>query len=242
MSSDDFCFQLNKRICQAQSVKELDNIVYKNVYKMNEVNLSTTINRCAKLVRNEKDDLIAKELISIFVPLIISKVKTFKAQDISNILWAFAKLGIKQEEIFNVFVPQIIAKVKTFKAQEIANILWAFAKLGIKCEEIFNVFVPQIILKAITFNSQNISNILWAFAKSKIINEEMFVKLLYCTDNLKFNDIELSQISDFVTFMQENDIYLEIPNKTFEAVISYRLRKFKNNEKISEDSEAASSY
>jgi hypothetical protein len=56
----------------------------------------------------------------------------FNSQDLANVVWAFATVGILTKEVFKLVADGIAARpsMADFKAQELTNVTWAFAKLG----------------------------------------------------------------------------------------------------------------
>ncbi|MGI2029804.1 DUF1601 domain-containing protein [Endozoicomonas acroporae] len=119
----------------------------------------------------------------------------FKPQEVTNLLWALAKLvdnGLELEKtaILKEAVVALLPRVKTkaeakeekdlFIPQHIANLLWALAKLvdnGLepektaKLKEVVVALLPHVKTKAESkeerdhFNTQGTANLLWALAK-----------------------------------------------------------------------------
>ena len=94
----------------------------------------------------------------------ISKIGSFKAQELSNIAWAFATLNIKDVALFTAISRAAVGKMGSFKAQELSNIAWAFATLNIKDVPLFTAISRAVMDKMGSLNTQDLANTAWAFA------------------------------------------------------------------------------
>ena len=109
----------------------------------------------------------------------------FNAQEISNLLWALAKLvenGLLQldqdglaSQMVTALLPQVQSHQDDFTSQHVSNLLWALAKLvenrllqldqdGLAIQAA-TVLLPQVQSHQDDFISQGVSNLLWALAK-----------------------------------------------------------------------------
>ena len=156
----------------------------------------------AKLVDNGLElekTLKLKEAVAALLPHVKTKAESkeekdqFKPQDVTNLLWAVAKLvdnGLELEkiaqlkEVVAALLPHVETKAESkeekdhFKPQEVAILLWAVAKLvdnGLELEktpklkEAVAALLPYVQTKAESkndhFNAQGTANLLWAVAK-----------------------------------------------------------------------------
>ncbi|WP_422449595.1 MULTISPECIES: DUF1601 domain-containing protein [unclassified Endozoicomonas] len=142
-----------------------------------------------------------KEAVAALLPHVQTKAESkkekdpFKPQDVTNLLWAVAKLldnGLELEktpklkEAVAALLPHVKTKAESgeekdhFIPQHIANLLWAMAKLvdnGLELEETAKLkeavvaLLPYVTTKAESkeerglFNTQGTVNLLWALAK-----------------------------------------------------------------------------
>ncbi len=58
----------------------------------------------------------------------IQKLPSFNAQNLSNTLWAFAKVQIRHDELFAAAMPAVLRQIRQFKTQNLSNTVWAYAK------------------------------------------------------------------------------------------------------------------
>jgi len=91
---------------------------------------------------------------------------TFRAQDVSNMLWAYATMGRKPGAVLmRELEGRAEALVGTFNAQDVANIMWAYATMGREPEAgIMRELEGRAEALAGTFNAQDVANTLWAYA------------------------------------------------------------------------------
>ena len=62
----------------------------------------------------------------------------FKPQELSNILWSFAKSGETNPGLFQALGHHIHARsLKDFKLQDFSNIVWAYATAGVSLPKLF---------------------------------------------------------------------------------------------------------
>ena len=86
------------------------------------------------------------DLVPAIVAQVPDKAKDMNPQELSNVLWAAAKLKDDEPDVVNV-VPAIVAQVpdkaKDMKPQELSNVLWAAA--GLKDDAPDVLVVPAIV-------------------------------------------------------------------------------------------------
>lgn len=90
-----------------------------------------------------------------------------RAQQLANIVWAFATIEYQPEPAFlEALAAEAVRKRAGFNPQNVANMLWAYAKLEYKPQ---GVLVPALVEEGLAklpqFVPQNVSNMLWALAK-----------------------------------------------------------------------------
>jgi hypothetical protein len=113
----------------------------------------------------------------------LSSIGQFNAQDISNMMWAFATLKISNPSLFRS-VGDAVARMNDlneFKPQNLANIVWAYGSMDLQHPGLFKQVGNAIVLKDLkTFNPQNLSNIVWAYATANMQNPDLFKKGWQC--------------------------------------------------------------
>ena len=97
-----------------------------------------------------------------------------RAQQLANIIWAFATLDfLPIDQFLESLAEEAVKKRSGFNPQNVANMLWAFAKLEHKplCP-LVSTLAQEAAVKLHEFNSQNVSNMLWAFAKFDFVPDK----------------------------------------------------------------------
>lgn len=96
-----------------------------------------------------------------------NQLQLCRAQQLANIIWAFATLDfLPIPQFLERLAEEAVSKRSGFNPQNVANMLWAFAKLEYEptCP-LLSTLAEEATAKLPEFNSQNVSNMLWAFAK-----------------------------------------------------------------------------
>ncbi len=60
----------------------------------------------------------------------LARLEEFTAQNICNVLWAFAKLDVLHESLLAAAVHYGLQHMASFAPQSVSNMTWAFATLG----------------------------------------------------------------------------------------------------------------
>ena len=59
-----------------------------------------------------------------------AQIRNFKPQNLSNVAWAFATLGIPAPRLFEAVAAESEVQIRNFKPQDLSNMTWAFATLN----------------------------------------------------------------------------------------------------------------
>jgi hypothetical protein len=82
---------------------------------------------------------VNQKLPALIAAAALSKLGSFSAQNLSNLLWAFVYLHHCDEDLMAAAAKCVVAKVNEFKPQELANVLWALASLEYDDAELMQV-------------------------------------------------------------------------------------------------------
>ncbi|KAJ1621955.1 hypothetical protein T492DRAFT_1065766, partial [Pavlovales sp. CCMP2436] len=125
------------------------------------------------------------------------RLHEFKPQELSNIVWAFAKSGIDAPELFAGVGREAEPRLAEFKPQEIANTAWAFARAGAMDARFFASAAKYATTQLHLFKSQEIVNLAWAFATLRIRAPDLFEQIeVEATARLaEFNPQELGNLA-----------------------------------------------
>ncbi len=84
------------------------------------------------LFGHQGDPFVSSLLLAVHV-----KLPEFNATELSDNMWAVAKLGIRDEAFMSSWLLAAHVMLPEYAAQELANSLWASAKLGTSKDEPF---------------------------------------------------------------------------------------------------------
>eukprot|EP00984_Skeletonema_dohrnii_P013477 scaffold5585_cov94-Skeletonema_dohrnii-CCMP3373.AAC.4 len=105
----------------------------------------------------------------------------FNAQELSNMMWAYAIVDKPHALLFEVMGDQVVASVHlgAFKPQNLANIVWAYAKAGVHHPKLFEKVANHAARIDVLygFNSQDLANTAWAFATAGVHHQKLFEKV-----------------------------------------------------------------
>ena len=108
-------------------------------------------------------------------------IKQFKAQDISNMVWAYATLQKSSVELFESIGNEIefMRGLDDFKPQALSNTVWSFATLEIRHPRLFDKVGDTISDREDLqeFKPQELSNLVWAYASSGTRHQGLFQKV-----------------------------------------------------------------
>jgi hypothetical protein len=97
----------------------------------------------------------------------VSTAGEFKLQTISNLMWAYAKLGIDPgAELAGAMSRQAVSTAGEFKPQSVANLMWAYATLGIDPgTQLAGAMSRQATSTTLLeeFKPQSVVNLMWAY-------------------------------------------------------------------------------
>lgn len=124
---------------------------------------------CATL-RLRHETLFAK--IAWIVGPRIDQLKSF---ELSNLLWAYAKLTLASPELFHVTAERLFSRQPgEFKAQCLSTIAWSFATAEQRNAALFGSIADELASNATEMKTQEIANTLWAFARNRYAHVELF--------------------------------------------------------------------
>jgi len=136
--------------------------------KMGSRSLSTTSHRMAKIgLASELEVWNAVEKKAV-------ELTAHDSKDISNILWAFAKVGRKSPVLFDHFSNLDITHMDTFNSQDISNTVWSFARVDHRSPVIFAAAADEAIKKLETFTPQAISNTIRSYVLVRHTSPKLF--------------------------------------------------------------------
>jgi hypothetical protein len=115
-----------------------------------------------------RDKAIIFDALEVIAENAIKRLDRFKAQELNNLAWGFARLGHRSEKAERLFVgvaKELVQRTWQFKPQDIGTTLWSLATAGCYDYEAFNAGASRLNIRQIrTFKPQEMSNTVWAIA------------------------------------------------------------------------------
>lgn len=95
-----------------------------------------------------------------------SRIGELKSFELSNMLWAFAKLSMGRNVFFDEAAPRLLhRKAEQFSPQCLSTIVWALGTVKAHHPAVFTSFAAEITVHAHSMVPQGIANTAWAFAR-----------------------------------------------------------------------------
>ena len=118
------------------------------------------------------DKAITFEALEVIAENALTRLDKFKAQELNNLVWGFARLGHKSERAEMLFIgvaKELSKRTWQFKPQDIGTTLWSLATAGCFDFGAFRAGASRLNLRQIrSFKPQEMSNTIWALATAGI--------------------------------------------------------------------------
>jgi len=113
-----------------------------------------------------------RRLFEVAGALAFKRMAELNNQELGNVAWAFATVGVHCEGLFERIASVATPKLASFNTQNVANVLWAFATArprgGGDDFPFFRAAAREAAKKAKDFKPQELANCLWAFAAAGV--------------------------------------------------------------------------
>ncbi|KAA8527218.1 hypothetical protein F0562_034685 [Nyssa sinensis] len=173
--------KLNKAIVETQTTEEVLEVTVKTIMAVGKglstsppslLNIATALNRIAKnmekvsMMRTRRLAFARQREMSMLVAIAMMALPECSAQGISNISWAFSKIGgelLYLSEMDRV-AEVALTKVSEFNSQNVANLAGSFASMWHSAPDLFSELSKRASDIIHTFQKQELAQVLWAFA------------------------------------------------------------------------------
>ena len=177
--------------------------------KFQPQHLATLLWAMAKL------SIIDPAFVEALVQRSIDVCDSLKAQDMANIAWSLAKMGVPHVRMFGLICARISDRrgiINQFKPMEIASTTWAFGTVGAKGMGVsdISVVIESLVAECLCrdlreFSPQALANVLWALAKLQYPHERLFrVFGDHIVDAHRLREFKPQEIANVVWSMQTN--------------------------------------
>lgn len=111
----------------------------------------------------------------------IALLGIFKPQELSNLLWAYARLGMSHPDLFREAgdAVALLEGLGRFTGQALSNLVWSYATAKERHPELFAKVADHILsLKSWgNFQPQTFSNVLWAYASAEFSHPALIKRM-----------------------------------------------------------------
>jgi len=160
-----------------------------------------------------------------FVIFLSTNVNEMSTKDISQSIWAAARLGLNPHETDALFLAPIAQRAADvapmFNTHELSNILWSLGKLGYNNTAILKALLdPLICSPDATCSPQEAANVMFALGKLHMREVEIFDKMM---EVLKMNMNEVTPQTMYNSLWAHESVGLEPPRGFFDVWAQKRL-------------------
>jgi 16S rRNA G1207 methylase RsmC len=92
----------------------------------------------------------------------------FNPQETTNLLWAFATLGVRHAKLFECLPEAAAERMAEFTPQGLSQTVWACAKLGMTKHPLLLSAAAAAIPRLPSFDPQSMATLAWAFASLEV--------------------------------------------------------------------------
>eukprot|EP00931_Biecheleriopsis_adriatica_P027524 TRINITY_DN1654_c0_g1_i3.p1 TRINITY_DN1654_c0_g1~~TRINITY_DN1654_c0_g1_i3.p1 ORF type:complete len:587 (+),score=121.67 TRINITY_DN1654_c0_g1_i3:119-1879(+) len=122
-------------------------------------------------------DMRNLKLLQVLADLGIPHMGRFQPYEVTNMLWAYAKLDAASHcpKLMQVIAWRLQNRsCGEFKAHSLALALWSFAKAKQQDRALFESIGQELSIRVAELRSQSLSNVCWAFAEQKLAHPALF--------------------------------------------------------------------
>ncbi|KAL9952736.1 hypothetical protein ACROYT_G040029, partial [Oculina patagonica] len=135
---------------------------------------------------------------SLGAQVIQQGVQGYDTEELSMLVWSFAKMCSKVDAIFDIVEEELhLRGISHLRNQELALILWSFAESGHFSANLFNACQEEILSRDLRFfKVEQLSQLVWALGKSTVSNSGFFSRVekeVLCNVSI-FSDKELCMV------------------------------------------------
>lgn len=103
------------------------------------------------------------------------KINLLGPQNLANVAWAFATLGLRSEPMLAAISTATTARIAEFtQGQNLSNVAWAFASSQVYDASLMAAIAYATQVHIEDFDQQGLSNSAWAFARVGCFDEPLF--------------------------------------------------------------------
>lgn len=191
---------LQKELVSVAEMKSLDLLmecVDDNLPRFTALHASTALVWVARIVSSKANHAEVEKVVCQdprFIDLVDSVrsvVSSMAGSMMSGVVWALAKLGIRDDRLLRRVGDKVAGDISLFKPSHYLKLCWGFARARYRHDDMLNTVSSSAMKLMDKFNPIDICNILWAFSEFDLVetNSTMYNRFLErLLTNLKQHD------------------------------------------------------
>eukprot|EP00927_Polykrikos_kofoidii_P030370 TRINITY_DN26133_c0_g2_i2.p1 TRINITY_DN26133_c0_g2~~TRINITY_DN26133_c0_g2_i2.p1 ORF type:complete len:1005 (+),score=191.25 TRINITY_DN26133_c0_g2_i2:222-3017(+) len=114
-------------------------------------------------------------LFDVVAEISATRLAELQPYEMSNLLWAFAKLSVPAQEVFTNATWFLNSRTwGEYKVQSLSIAVWSLATLGMPCPIVFNSVAQELLARVDEAKPTDIANTVWAFAQMQCPDYGLF--------------------------------------------------------------------
>ncbi|PSC74935.1 RAP domain [Micractinium conductrix] len=105
-----------------------------------------------------------KKALFAFAEALVQRSDLCNAQEVSNSVWAFARLGFYHAPLMSTMAAEATRRIEEFSQQNLSNLAWAYSKLTHLEEGLLTAVADRVEAMGGELNVQHCTNLIWAYA------------------------------------------------------------------------------
>ncbi|KAJ1447519.1 hypothetical protein M885DRAFT_189123 [Pelagophyceae sp. CCMP2097] len=176
-SRRDGCIAVNTALQRCSAANAILSVCTTSLSSMNQVNLSTALQRLGHAGDVDVDDLRFLKLTRACVNS-VSQGK-WEPRNLVSAAWALTRLCAfeKLPDLHHAVAEAMILQMAQFKPSHLALAVWSFSTSKIHRPDLFHAVADAALPVVVDFNAQDVANTLRAFAASQIHTPALFKAL-----------------------------------------------------------------
>merc|ERR1719447_2013769 len=163
--------QLNKEICMRERWQEILDFAEMHLAAMDQVNLCTSLHRCAKNLRVHPKcipDALQRPIWNQMLEKLRTLLTNCKPQELANCVWALGVVQCKDETFLEAWCPVAQDMLTQYLPQNLSNTFWALARLQWRPPAGFLHQIVHVGMERVgDFSPQDMANFSWSLARTQ---------------------------------------------------------------------------
>lgn len=129
--------------------------------------------------------------------LAVPCIRSFKALELTNLLWAFAKTQVCNERLFQAARRHILSHLTTFSPSHLSTLVWVYVTAEQYKANMLHVLAQEyaVRLRTSKVNPVELANLMWGLATAKVFPKAEVLHEVGCRALLLLPEFKLQELS-----------------------------------------------